>query len=144
MRFYCQPHRFYGGIDLHARSMYLCILDQDGNTDFDRNLPCDPKAFLHAIAPFRDGIVVGVECMFAWYWVADLCREQQIPFVEDRQPGDEEAGTMTEPRRPCRLASRSNRGSPGTSATKSAAKNQTLGTSIPTCTPAPEFPTSLL
>ena len=81
MRFYCQPHRFYGGIDLHARSMYLCILDHDGNTVFDRNLPCDPKAFLHAIAPFRDGIVVGVECMFGWYWVADLCREQQIPFV---------------------------------------------------------------
>jgi transposase len=81
MRFYCQPHRFYGGIDLHARSMYLCILDQDGNIVFDRNLPCDPKAFLHAIAPFRDGIVVGVECMFGWYWVADLCREQQIPFV---------------------------------------------------------------
>jgi hypothetical protein len=73
MRFYCQPHRFYGGIDLHARSMYLCILDHDGNIVFDRNLPCDPKAFLHAIAPFRDGIVVGVECMFGWYWVADLC-----------------------------------------------------------------------
>jgi hypothetical protein len=39
MRFYCQPHRFYCGIDLHARCMYLCILDQDGNTIFDRNLP---------------------------------------------------------------------------------------------------------
>jgi transposase len=61
--------------------MYLCILDHDGNIVFDRNLPCDPKSFLHAIAPFRDGIVVGVECLFGWYWVADLCREQQIPFV---------------------------------------------------------------
>jgi hypothetical protein len=81
MRFYCQPHRFYCGIDLHARCMYLCILDQDGNLVFDRNIPCDPKAFLHAIAPCRDGIVGGVECMFGWYWVADLCREQQIPFV---------------------------------------------------------------
>jgi hypothetical protein len=27
MRFYNQQHRFYAGIDLHARSMYLCILD---------------------------------------------------------------------------------------------------------------------
>ena len=26
------PHRFYGGVDLHARSMYLCILDPAGQT----------------------------------------------------------------------------------------------------------------
>jgi len=32
MRFYDQPHRFYCGIDLHARSMYLCILDHAGGT----------------------------------------------------------------------------------------------------------------
>ena len=32
MRFYnSQPHRFYCGIDLHARSMYLCILDRAGS-----------------------------------------------------------------------------------------------------------------
>ncbi len=30
MRFYTQQHQYYGGIDLHARSMYLCILDQAG------------------------------------------------------------------------------------------------------------------
>jgi hypothetical protein len=36
---------------------------------------------LRALAPFRDGLVVGVECMFAWYWLADLCTAQQIPFV---------------------------------------------------------------
>ena len=32
-----------------------------------------PEAFLAAIKPFRDDLVVAVECMFAWYWVADLC-----------------------------------------------------------------------
>jgi hypothetical protein len=31
MRFYHQPHRFYGGIDLHASTMYLCSLDQGGH-----------------------------------------------------------------------------------------------------------------
>jgi hypothetical protein len=25
--------------------------------------------------------VVGVECMFAWYWLADLCRNEKIEFV---------------------------------------------------------------
>jgi len=27
---------------------------------------------LEAVAPFRDGLVVGCECIFAWYWLADL------------------------------------------------------------------------
>lgn len=26
-------------------------------------------------------LVVGVECMFAWYWLADLCRKEGIGFV---------------------------------------------------------------
>src|SRR5262249_26666265 len=26
-------------------------------------------------------VVVGVECMYAWYWLADLCTQEQIPFV---------------------------------------------------------------
>jgi hypothetical protein len=55
---------------LHARTMHLCVLDHDGNTVFDRNLACRPEVFLHAGAPFRDGLVVGAECMFAWYWPA--------------------------------------------------------------------------
>ncbi len=27
MRFYTQQHKHYCGIDLHARMMYLCVLD---------------------------------------------------------------------------------------------------------------------
>ena len=30
MRFYTTQHPFYCGIDLHARTMYVCILDQAG------------------------------------------------------------------------------------------------------------------
>jgi transposase len=81
MRFYTQQHRFYAGIDLHARAMHVCILDHDGAVVFDRNLPARPDAFLRAVAPFRDGLVVGVECLFAWYWLADLCQEEAIPFA---------------------------------------------------------------
>jgi hypothetical protein len=40
-----------------------------------------PEAFLKAVAPYRDGLVVAVECIFTWYWLADLCAEQGIPFV---------------------------------------------------------------
>jgi transposase len=81
MRFYNQQHRFYCGIDLHARTMHVCILRHDGTTVFDKNLPCHFDALLQAIEPFRQDIVLGVECMFGWYWLADRCAEQHIPFV---------------------------------------------------------------
>jgi transposase len=81
MRFYNQPHRFYAGIDLHARTMHVCVLDAAGAVVYDRNLPCHFESLLQAIAPFRDGIVIGVECMFGWYWLADRCAEHHIPFV---------------------------------------------------------------
>jgi transposase len=81
MRFYTTQHRFYCGIDLHARTMHVCILDHTGGVVFDKNLPCHFDSLLQAIAPFRDGIVIGVECMFGWYWLADRCAEHDIPFV---------------------------------------------------------------
>jgi transposase len=81
MRFYNQQHRFYAGVDLHARTLYLCVLDQAGTTVFHQNLKADPATFLQAVAPFRDGLVVTCECMFAWYWLADLCAAEAIPFV---------------------------------------------------------------
>jgi transposase len=81
MRFYTLQHRFYCGIDLHARTMHVCILDHQGQVVFDKKLPCQPKALLSAVAPFRDGLVIGVECMFAWYWLADLCQAEHIDFV---------------------------------------------------------------
>jgi hypothetical protein len=81
MRFYNTPHPFYCGIDLHARAMYVCILNQAGETLLHRNMKTTPDAFLNVIAPYRPDIVVAVECMFTWYWLADLCAEEDIPFV---------------------------------------------------------------
>jgi transposase len=81
MRVYSCSHRFYCGIDLHARSMHLCVLDQAGSVLVDRNIAARPETFLKAIAPFRDDVVVGAECMYAWYWLADLCAREEIPFV---------------------------------------------------------------
>jgi transposase len=81
MRFYTKQHQFYGGIDLHARTMYLCILNQDGEIVLHRNMKAAPDPFLKAIAPYRENLVVAVECLFTWYWLADLCAQEQIPFV---------------------------------------------------------------
>jgi transposase len=81
MRFYTKQHKYYCGIDLHARSMYVCILDKEGETLLHRNSKATPEAFLRAIAPYREDIVVAVECMFVWYWLADLCAKEKVPFV---------------------------------------------------------------
>jgi transposase len=81
MRFYTKQHPFYCGIDLHARTMYVCILDQAGETLVHRNMPATPEALLKAIAPYREQIVLAAECMFTWYWLADLCADHGIPFV---------------------------------------------------------------
>jgi transposase len=71
----------YCGIDLHARTMYVVVLDAQGNTRLERNLPSSPDAFLAALAPFLPDVVVACECVHTWYWLADLCATHQIPFV---------------------------------------------------------------
>src|SRR2546429_330070 len=81
MRFYTKQHPHYCGIDLHARTMYLCILNQAGTIVLHRNMSSDRDSFLKAIAPFREDIVVAVECIFTWYWLADLCAREGIGFV---------------------------------------------------------------
>ena len=81
MRFYTKQHKFYCGIDLHARTMYLCVLNQAGEILLHRNMKAGPEPFLQAIAPYREDLVVCVECIFTWYWLADLCTAEGIPFV---------------------------------------------------------------
>jgi len=73
MRFYTEQHQRYCGIDLHARTLYLCIMDAESNVLLHKNLPCDRDRFLEAIKPFREDLVVACECIFNWYWLADLC-----------------------------------------------------------------------
>lgn len=81
MKFYTKTHPYYCGIDLHARTLYLCILDQDGAITLHREIKANPDQLLTAIKPFQNRIVIGVECMFSWYWVADLCAKHNIRFV---------------------------------------------------------------
>ena len=81
MRFYTKQHHFYCGIDLHADAMYVCILDATGEIVLHKNIPTRPKAFLRLIKPYRSELVVGCECMFTWYWLADLCADEEIDFV---------------------------------------------------------------
>jgi hypothetical protein len=61
--------------------MYLCVLDEAGKIQLQKNIRSRPGAFLAAIEPFREGLVVACECVFCWYWLADVCRDENIEFV---------------------------------------------------------------
>jgi transposase len=81
MRFYTQQHRFYCGIDLPARTMDVCILNAAGEMMLHRHMQASPEAFLKALAPYREELVVAVECIFTWSWRADRCAPEGLPFV---------------------------------------------------------------
>jgi transposase len=61
--------------------MYVCILSHDGEICLHRNMKATPGAFRQALAPYREGLVVAVECIFTWDWLADLGAQEGIPFV---------------------------------------------------------------
>jgi transposase len=61
--------------------MYVCVLDQAGKVIVHKNIRAEPEAFLGLVEPYRSDLVVAVECIFTWYWLADLCEDHGIPFV---------------------------------------------------------------
>jgi hypothetical protein len=101
MRFYNRQHRHYCGIDLHVKTMYICILDTAGQVLVHRNVASTPEAFLEVVAPYRDDLVVAAECMFTWYWLADVCAAQGILAdafpIRDRRAVVRRPGDCTAP-----------------------------------------------
>lgn len=81
MRFYTRQHKYYCGIDLHARTMYVCVLNQEGQILLHQNIRCDPQILLQTIQPYREDLVVAVECIFTWHGLADLCARENIIFI---------------------------------------------------------------
>ena len=81
MNFYNNTHLYYCGIDLHARVLYVCIIDQAGNTCIHKEIPADPEKLHKLLKPYIGNVVVGVECMHCWYWVSDFCNDLEIDFI---------------------------------------------------------------
>ena len=102
MRFYTRQHVHYCGIDLHARSLYVCILNQEGEVLVHRKPPCDREQLVKTLAPYRQDLVVAVECLFCWYWVADLYSEQGTAFILDHALHESDPRRKGEERPDCR------------------------------------------
>lgn len=81
MNFYNNLHPYYCGIDLHARSLYVCIIDQEGNTCVHKEISANPGKLYSILEPYIGNIVVGVECMHCWYWVSDFCEDIGVDFI---------------------------------------------------------------
>jgi hypothetical protein len=59
----------------------LCILHQAGAILVHRNRPAAPEPCRTTIAPSREDVVVGIDCLFTGYWLADRCAPEGVPFV---------------------------------------------------------------
>lgn len=81
MNFYNTTHPYYCGIDLHARTLYVCIIDEEGQVCDHREIPAEREKLNNLLNPYIGNIVVGVECMHCWYWVADFCEEIGVDFI---------------------------------------------------------------
>lgn len=46
-----------------------------------KEISADPAKLLKILEPYLGQVVVGVECMHCWYWVADFCETHDIDFI---------------------------------------------------------------
>jgi len=61
--------------------MYVCIINQGGEILVHRDIKTRSHPFPRLIELYREGLVVGVKCMFRRYWLPDLCDKERIDFV---------------------------------------------------------------
>ena len=82
MKYYTSTTQYNCGIDLHARQMYVCLMDRQGKKLVHTNIRHnDFNHFLKLVAPYRHDLTVTCECMFGWYWLADACHQAKLTFV---------------------------------------------------------------
>ena len=44
-------------------------------------MEAEPDSFLKSVTPYRQDLAVAVECIYTWYWLADLCADEGIRLV---------------------------------------------------------------
>jgi len=54
MRFYTENRKYYCGIDLHTKAMYVCIANELDEILLHQNIPAKPTPFLKLTADYRD------------------------------------------------------------------------------------------
>ncbi len=66
----------YCGIDLHAKSSYIAIIDERRQRVFKRNVANVRQTILSFLAPYKAELAgIVVESTFNWYWLVDVLME---------------------------------------------------------------------
>lgn len=81
MNFYINIYLYYCGIDFYIRLFYVCIIDNENNIFVYEKIDDLFDKLLVFLKFYLGNIVVGVECMYCWYWVFDFCEEYNIDFI---------------------------------------------------------------
>ncbi len=61
MNFYNNTRQHYCGITLHARTLYVCIVDRQSETLLHKEIPTNPQVLRNLIEPYLDDLVIDVE-----------------------------------------------------------------------------------
>ena len=59
MRFYNNSHPYYCGIDLHARLLYVCIIDSKGEVVAHKKIGASKDELLLILEPYIGNVIVG-------------------------------------------------------------------------------------
>ena len=60
------------GIDLHSNNALCGLMDEKGRRLLHKKVPCDLKAILELLQPYRERIAtIGIESTFNWYLLVD-------------------------------------------------------------------------
>ena len=66
---------FYAGVDLSARSSWICVVNTEGEQLLSRKLPNDPDRIARTLKPLLPNLAAVVESTFNWYGMVDLLQD---------------------------------------------------------------------
>ena len=71
--------KYVCGIDLHAYTMAICIMDKNGKILVKKSIKCEIGLLMNILKPYIKSITVGVESTFNWYWLLDSLKHYKVP-----------------------------------------------------------------
>lgn len=72
--------KYYCGVDLHDKNMYICLVQKDGEILLHKKLRNNFELFQAKTKKYADDMSVGVESTHNYYWFYDACKKAGIPF----------------------------------------------------------------
>jgi transposase len=58
-------------MDLHTRSLQICVLDDQGRAVLEKRVPCCLAKVQETLSPFGDEVTIAIESTYNWYWLVD-------------------------------------------------------------------------